>query len=147
MTLIIRCVFSEDGKFYSQLFLDNTLYELNIQKNARENSYKIHFQYMSKDDAINIMNGSIIWLIKVVFCKFFLLYIEMGQSADLTYYQKNRDLILNKAKDFYKNTKERPREQVRDKYRSLSEEEKNLKKENMGRKGIIICLKKKKSKD
>ena len=30
MTLIIRCVFSEDGKFYSQLFLDNTLYELNI---------------------------------------------------------------------------------------------------------------------
>ena len=43
MTLIIRCVFSEDGKFYSQLFLDNTLYELNIQKNARENSYKIHF--------------------------------------------------------------------------------------------------------
>ena len=28
MTLFIRCVFSEDGKFYSQLFLDDTLYEL-----------------------------------------------------------------------------------------------------------------------
>ena len=28
MTIIIRCVFSEDGKFYSQLFLDDTLYEL-----------------------------------------------------------------------------------------------------------------------
>ena len=71
----------------------------------------------------------------------------MGQSADLTYYQKNRDLILNKAKDFYKNTKERPREQVRDKYRSLSEEEKKLKKKNIGRKDIIICLKKKKRKN
>ena len=26
----------------------------------------------------------------------------MGESTDLTYYQKNKDLILNKAKDFYK---------------------------------------------
>ena len=86
---------------------------------------------MSKDYAINIMNGSIIWLIKVVFYIFFffLLYIGMGQRADLTYYQKNRDLILNKAKYFYKKNKERPREQVRDKYRSLSEEEKNKKRE------------------
>ena len=28
MTLIIRSVFEEDGKFYTQLFLDGTLYEL-----------------------------------------------------------------------------------------------------------------------
>ena len=28
MTIIIRCVFSEDGKIYLQLFLDDTLYEL-----------------------------------------------------------------------------------------------------------------------
>ena len=28
MTIIIRSVFSEDGKFYPQLFLDDTLYEL-----------------------------------------------------------------------------------------------------------------------
>ena len=28
LTIIIRCVFSEDGKFYPQLFLDDTLYEL-----------------------------------------------------------------------------------------------------------------------
>ena len=27
-TIIIRCVFSEDGKFYPQLFLDDALYEL-----------------------------------------------------------------------------------------------------------------------
>ena len=30
MTLIIRCVFCEGGKFYPQLFLDDTFYELNI---------------------------------------------------------------------------------------------------------------------
>ena len=28
MTIIIRCGFSEDGKLYSQLFLDDALYEL-----------------------------------------------------------------------------------------------------------------------
>ena len=28
MTIIIRCVFSEDRKLYPQLFLDDTLYEL-----------------------------------------------------------------------------------------------------------------------
>ena len=28
MTIIIRCIFSEDGKLYPQLFLDDTLYEL-----------------------------------------------------------------------------------------------------------------------
>ena len=28
MTIIIRCVFSEDGRLYPQLFLDDTLYEL-----------------------------------------------------------------------------------------------------------------------
>ena len=29
------------------------------------------------------------------------------ESANLTYYQKNRVLILNRAKDYYKNDKER----------------------------------------
>ena len=28
MTIIIRCVFSEDGKLYPKCFLDDTLYEL-----------------------------------------------------------------------------------------------------------------------
>ena len=43
--------------------------------------------------------------------------------------QDDRDVILNRAKDYYENDKERLREQARDKYRNLSEEEKNLKKE------------------
>ena len=29
----------------------------------------------------------------------------MGESADLTYYQRNRDVILNRAKDYYENDK------------------------------------------
>ena len=51
----------------------------------------------------------------------------MSECADLTYYQKNRDVILNKAKDYYENDKKRLREQARDKYRNLSEEEQKLK--------------------
>ena len=30
MTIIIRCVFEENGKLYPQVFLDDTLYELNV---------------------------------------------------------------------------------------------------------------------
>ena len=48
----------------------------------------------------------------------------MSEYVDLTYYQRNRDVILNRAKDFYENDKERFRGQARDKYRNLSEEEK-----------------------
>ena len=49
-------------------------------------------------------------------------------SADLTYYQRNRDVILNSAKYYYEKDKERLRGQARGKYRNLSEEEKNKKK-------------------
>ena len=51
----------------------------------------------------------------------------MSESAYLTYYQRNRDVILNRAKDYYENDKERLREPARDKSRNLSEEEKNKK--------------------
>ena len=34
----------------------------------------------------------------------------MSESADLTYYQKNRDVILNRAKDQYKSDKQRLRQ-------------------------------------
>ena len=53
----------------------------------------------------------------------------MSENSDLTYYQKNRDVVLSKAKDYCKNNKERLREQARDKYINLSEEEKNKKRE------------------
>ena len=67
----------------------------------------------------------------------------MSESAYLTYYQKNRDVILNRAKDYYENDKERLREQARDKFINLSEEEK-IKKENMEKIDISICLKRRK---
>ena len=67
----------------------------------------------------------------------------MSESAYLTYYQRNWDVILNRAKDYYENDKERLREQARDKYRNLSKEEK-IKKENMKKLDIVICLKRRK---
>ena len=40
---------------------------------VKGNAYRILFWYMSKDDAINVMNGSnlLIWLTKGVFYNFF----------------------------------------------------------------------------
>ena len=51
------------------------------------------------------------------------------ENINLAYYQKNRHVILNRAKDYHEHDKERLREQPRDKYRNLSEEEKNKKRE------------------
>ena len=64
----------------------------------------------------------------------FLIIYKMSECnsieiANLTYYQRNRDVILNRTKGYYENDKERLREQARDKYRNLSEEEKNKKRE------------------
>ena len=53
----------------------------------------------------------------------------MSGSAYLTYYQRNRDVLLNRTKNYYEKDKERLRRQARDKYRNLSEEEKNKKRE------------------
>ena len=60
------------------------------------------------------------------------------ESAYITYYQINRDVILNRARDYYENDKERLREQGKNKYRNLSEEEKNKKKENIVKIDITI---------
>ena len=80
---------------------------------------------MSKDDAINIMNNSNL-IDKKGVLQFFLLHIKL---SDKTYDQRNRDVILNRAKDCYENDKEILREQARDKYGNLSEEKKNEKRE------------------
>ena len=63
---------------------------------------------------------------KVDFYNFFLLYIKMGET---TYYQRNRETILNKAKDYYQNNQEILTEKAKNRYRGLSEEEKNVKRE------------------
>ena len=44
--------------------------------------------------------------------------------SDSTYLQRNRGVMLNSAKDYYEDDKERMKKQARDKYRNLSEEKK-----------------------
>ena len=78
----------------------------------------------------------LICLIKGVFFKKIIIYKNEWEYL-LTYYHKNW------AKDYYESDKERLREQARNKYRYLSEEEK-IKKENIGKIDIAICLKKRK---
>ena len=48
----------------------------------------------------------------------------MSKSNNL----RNRDIVLNEAKDYYENNKERLRKQAKNKYTNLSEEDKNKKK-------------------
>ena len=64
----------------------------------------------------------------------------MDESVEETYYQRNRNVILNREKGYHKNDKERLKEQARDKYIELSEEDKD--KKNMEETETIICLKK-----
>ena len=47
--------------------------------------------------------------------------------SETTYYQKNKDVILNRAKEYYKYNKDVLREKARSKYRELSDEQKNIK--------------------
>ena len=68
----------------------------------------------------------------------------MSENINLIYYQKKRDAILNRAKYYYENDKERLRGQARDKYRNSSEEEEEEKKKNMEKIDITIFLKRRK---
>ena len=61
--------------------------------------------------------------------------------SDWAYYKKQR-CDTKESKDYYENDKERLREHARNKYRNLSEEEKNKKREYK-KSDTIICLKKK----
>ena len=98
---------------------------------VKENAYRIHFWYMSKDDAINIMNGSnLVDKRGVLFIYLFiLLYIKNEWECWFNLLSKTLRRILNREKDYYENNKERLREQARDKYRNLFEEKK-IKREN-----------------
>ena len=64
--------------------------------------------------------------------------------SNSTYYQRNRDVILNRAKDYYENDKERLKSTQEINIETYLK--KNKKRENMEKTNILICLKKK-SKD
>ena len=65
---------------------------------VKGSDYIIHFWRMSKDDAINIMKNSNLDK-KVDYYKFFSLYMKMSETTD---YKRNRETILNRANDNYK---------------------------------------------
>ena len=71
----------------------------------------------------------------------------MSEYVDLTHYQRNRDVILNRANDYYENDKERLRGQARYKYRNLSEEEKNKREYGKNRYGNMPEEKKQRLKE
>ena len=95
---------------------------------VKGSAYRIHFWYMSKDDAISIMNNSNL-IDKKGALKFFLLIYKKWVST-----LKKLIIKRTKTKDYYENVKERLREQARDIYRNLSEEVKNKKRDSGRRK-------------
>ena len=50
----------------------------------------------------------------------------MSKNTQLTYYHKNRDVILNKAKDYYKNNSDKIEKQARDKFNKSEEKIKKI---------------------
>ena len=63
--------------------------------------------------------------------------------SETTYYQRNREVILNRPKDYYENNKELLRMRLKNKHRELSDEEKNIKRE-YGKKRYHMSEEKKK---
>ena len=61
---------------------------------------------------------------KKVDCYYFFIIYKIKWK---TYYQRNRDVILYRAKEYYNNNKKWLKEQARNKYSELSKEEKKYK--------------------
>ena len=70
----------------------------------------------------------------------------MANNTYLACYQKNKELVLNKEKEYYKNNKDRLSKQAGEKYAGLSEEEKDKKKEYRRNKYYTMFGKKKQKK-
>ena len=87
------------------------------------------------------------WLIKGVFYKKNFIICKNEWEYLFNLLSKNRDVILNRAKDYYENDKEKLWEQARDKYRNLSEEEKNKREYGKNRYLNMSEEKKKRSKE
>ena len=67
----------------------------------------------------------------------------MSEYTDLTYYQKTREVILNRAKDYYENNKKKLKSKQEINTKTYLKKKK-IKKENMEKIDISICLKKRK---
>ena len=76
---------------------------------VKESDYSIRFWHLREDDAIIIMKN-----------------YNLNKKVD--HYQKHRAIILNTAKEYYKNNQQRLKKQAMNKNRELSKEEKKKKK-------------------
>ena len=91
---------------------------------VKGSDYSIRFWHLREDDAIIIMKN-----------------YNLNKKVD--HYQKHRAIILNTAKEYYKNNQQRLKKQAMNKYRELSKEEKKKIKREYGRNIYIkICLNK-----
>ena len=90
---------------------------------VKESDCKIHVWYISKDDAINIMKNFDLNEKTGLLWHFFLNIFILMKT---TYYQRNREKMLNRAKEYFEDNKERLQEKARNKYRRPSNEEKNI---------------------
>ena len=66
----------------------------------------------------------------------------MSENNDLIHYERNLDVVLSKAKDYYKNNKDKGNKQEIN--TETCPNKKKIKKENMEKTDIIICLKRRK---
>ena len=74
-------------------------------------AYRIRFWYISKDNVIDMINNATLikkmGILKKNFYFFCFLFFIIYKMNSTTYYQRNKDVILNRAKEYYKNDKER----------------------------------------
>ena len=92
----------------------------------KKSVYRIYFLYMSKREAKELMeNSNLIDKKRCFMKKIYLFFLLYKNKDNTTYYQRHRDVALNKAKEYYKNNNQRLKEQAKNKYRNLSEEDKN----------------------
>ena len=76
--------------------------------------YRIHCLCMSKRKAKSLMSESNL-IEKMGILYIFFYFLIINKMNNTTYYQRNRDVILNRTKEYYKNDKERLRVKARDK--------------------------------
>ena len=77
---------------------------------VKKSVYRIYFLYMSKREAKKLMTNSNLIDKKGVLLKKIYLFFLCIKMDNTTYYRRNREKILNRAKDYYENDKERLRE-------------------------------------
>ena len=92
---------------------------------VKRSDYRIHFWYLSNNDAINIMNSSNLNE-KSGLLQVFLPYMKMTEEM---YHQISRETIINRSKTYYNDNNDILKERLRNKCRKFSEKEKNIKTE------------------